>query len=259
MSFFKRIGASLGLGAATVETVLNQNEYAPGDTVKGVVTVKGGTVDQQIEDIDLHLFTQYQVEKDDKRYYQTVKLGSTRITEGFQIAAKEERRFPFSFVLPLDTPITFGKTKVWINTDVDIESGVDTQDNDAIRVVAHPYTAAVIEAVQDIGFRLYQADCEYAPRFHRRLPFVQEFEFVPTNSRFRGRLDEVEVICHPESDGIEVFIEIDRRARGLFGFLEEAAGMDESLVRVRFSKADLQAGRGHLSQQLEQIIRRFCR
>jgi sporulation-control protein len=260
MSIFKRIGASLGVGAATVETTLTNGEYAPGDTINGIVNVTGGSVEQKIEDIDLHLLTQYIVEKDDKKYYQTVKLGSYRVANGFTVSPKEKRQFTFSFTLPLDTPVTFGKTKVWVNTDVDIEMGVDAQDNDYIKVRPHPFTAAVLNAVEQIGFRLYQSDCEYAPRFQRRLPFVQEFEFVPaTNSQYRSRLDEVEVICHPSNDGVEVYIQIDRKAKGIFGFLEEKMGTDESLVRVSFTRAELQAGSSSLTAKIQEIVNRFSR
>jgi sporulation-control protein len=259
MSFFKRLGASLGIGAATVETVLQRNQFRPGDKVQGVIYVKGGAVEQEIEDIDLNLFTQYAIEKDDQRVYERVKIASYRVVNGFTIFPNEKREFPFNFTLPLDTPITFGQTRVWVNTAVDIERGVDSEDNDPIQVVPHPFTFTVLEAVQSLGFRLHEADCEHAPYFRRRLPFVQEFEFVPTTNRYRSRLDELEVVCHVDPHGIEVALEIDRKARGIIGWLEENYGMDERLVRAYFSNQEMEQGPVYITRKLQEIIDRHAR
>jgi len=259
MSFFKRLGASLGIGAATVETVLQSNQYRPGEKVQGVIYIKGGSVDQEIDDIELHLLTRYAVEKDDQRIYQNAKIASYRVVNSFTIRPNEKRELPFSFTLPLDTPITFGHTTVWLNTELDIEDGVDKEDNDYIQVLPHSFTAIVLEAVQSLGFRLHEADCEHAPYFRRRLPFVQEFEFVPSSAKYRNRLDEVEVVCHVEPHGIEVALEIDRKARGITGWLEEKYGMDERLVRVYLSNQEMQQGSAYVARKLQDIIDRHSR
>ncbi|MCY9191150.1 sporulation protein, partial [Bacillus mojavensis] len=90
-----------------------------------------------------------------------------------------------------------------------------------------------------LGFRLNEADCEQASYFQRRLPFVQEFEFVPTSGYYRQMLDELELIFLLEEDGLEIIFEVDRRARGLRGWLEEMYNDGEQLVRVRFRQSEL--------------------
>ncbi|GEN34380.1 sporulation protein [Aneurinibacillus danicus] len=258
MSFFKKIAASVGIGSATVDTVLDYSQYRPGDMVTGTVYVRGGSVEQHMDDIDLYVMSRYVMEKDDSKVYQESPIVSHRVVNGFTILPKEVKEFPFSFRLPFDTPVTLGSVSLWIKTDLDIKGGIDSGDKDYIRVLPHPWMEKVLEAIRQVGFKLREADCEYAPFFKRRLPFVQEFEFVPTSSKYCGRLDEVEVVCHVEEHGMEVALEIDRKARGVLGWLEEAYNMDERLVRVYLNETELNQD-GALTRKFREIIERHAR
>ncbi|CEH31345.1 sporulation protein [Aneurinibacillus migulanus] len=259
MSFFKKMAASVGIGSATVDTVLDYSQYRPGDTITGTVYVRGGNVEQTIDDIDLYVMSRYIMEKDDKKIYQTSPIASHRVVNGFIIFPKEVKEFPFAFPLPLDTPVTLGSVAIWIKTDIDIKNGVDAGDNDRIQVLPHPWMEKVLKAVQQVGFTLREADCEYAPFFRRRLPFVQEFEFSPSSRDYRGKLDEVEVVCHVEENGIEVALEIDRKARGVLGWLEETYSMDERLVRIYLNKTELNQDVNVLTQKFRAIINQHAR
>lgn len=120
MSFFKKLAASAGIGAAKVDTILEQDAYYPGEKVRGTVHVKGGKIAQDIRFIDVQLNTRYVIVKDDDeehRKYATIH--SFRVTGSFTIQPGEEHQFPFSFILPLDTPITVGKVEVAVVTDLD--------------------------------------------------------------------------------------------------------------------------------------------
>lgn len=44
MSFFKKLAASAGIGAAKVDTILEKNTYYPGQEVRGTVHAKGGKI-----------------------------------------------------------------------------------------------------------------------------------------------------------------------------------------------------------------------
>jgi sporulation-control protein len=90
----------------------------------------------------------------------------------------------------------------------------------------------------------------------RRLPFLQEFEYVPTSGAYAGKLDELEVILVPQSDSIELFMEIDKRGKGLFGMLEEAMDLDETKVRMTLSRSELQ-NPSHVKSKIEQTLRQF--
>ena len=255
MSFFDKVFASVGIGSAAVDTKLERDSYMPGETVKGVVEIRGGKVEQQVDDIYLALNTTYLKESDDKKYTVTATIDRFRITSPFVIGKNERKEIPFSFQLPLDTPLSIGKSKIWVTTGLDIKNAVDPGDKDYLQVVPNPLMNAVFSAIDSLGFRLREADCEQAPRHLRgRLPFVQEFEYVPTSGPFRGRLDELELVFRPAgNNGLELLLQVDRRARGLGGLFAEAAGMDETNVRLTVTAADIP----NLQQQIHSVIQRF--
>ncbi|MDF2645937.1 MAG: SpoOM family protein [Paenibacillus sp.] len=59
---------------------------------------------------------------------------------------------PFQFVLPHETPISIGISPIWVRTGLDIDNAVDPSDRDDIKVQAHPHTAVVFEALEELGF-----------------------------------------------------------------------------------------------------------
>lgn len=255
MSFFNKVFASVGIGAATVDTKFERDTVAPGEEVRGIVEIRGGNVDQTIDEIYLTLYTTYVKEVDDKKYTQTGQVDKFRLTQSFSIRSGETKQLPFSFILPADTPITLGKTKVWVATGLDIKNAVDPTDKDYLKIVPGRLMESVLNAVSDLGFRLREVECEQAPhRLRRRLPFIQEFEFVPITGSFRGRLDELELVFFPISNNeIEILMQVDRKARGLGGFLAEAFEMDETNVRLTVTSADIPT----MTQKIQSVVSRF--
>lgn len=254
MSFFSKLLASAGIGSAEVDTRLYRDQLVPGENVEGVVHIRGGNVQQNIDSIYLALFTTYEREVDDHKITSNANIGQYLLTNGFTIAPNEKKEIPFSFTLPLDTPITMGRTRVWVQTGLDIRSAVDPTDTDYIAIHPTPLIGAFFNALNTLGFQLRNANCEQAKgAFRNRLPFIQEFEFVPVNGPYRQRLDELEVVFQPNHDGLRVIVEVDRRARGFSSFLEEAFDMDETLISFNIRNEDIP----NLSQIIHSHIARY--
>lgn len=255
MSFFNKVFASVGIGSATVDTKLEKDTYMPGETVKGIVEIRGGKVNQQIDEIYLSLKTNYLRESDDRKYNVTATIDRFRVTAPFNIAANERKEIPFSFQLPYDTPLSIGRSKIWVTTGLDIKGAVDPSDKDYLKIIPNRLMAAVFNAIDNLGFRIREADCEEAPRRLRsRLPFVQEFEFVPVSGPFRGRLDELEVVFLPSGyGGLDLLLQVDRRARGLASLFSEALGTDETNLRLSVTDSDIP----YLQQKLQTVIQRY--
>lgn len=242
MSFVGKFLASIGIGAATVDTKIFGNQFTPGDNVEGIVQIRGGNVEQKINSIYMWLLTKYKKEVDEQTIMTTGTVGHYQITEPLIIKTNEIKEIPFSFKLPLNTPLTLGKTKVYVETGLDIKKAFDPQDLDYISVVPHPLVAAIFDALKELGFCLRNADCEEAKGFIRKqncLPFIQEFEFIPISGVFKGKLDELEIVYFLREDEVEVLMEIDRRERGLLGWLSESMDLDESLIRFLVTKRDV--------------------
>ncbi|MFE7061758.1 sporulation protein [Sutcliffiella sp. NPDC057660] len=255
MSFFNKALASIGIGAATVDTKLVNDRLVPGEEVKGIVEIKGGSTEQQIDTIYLSLVTTYIKESNDTKVQKQATIESIKLVDPFTIGPNEKKEFPFHFVLPYETPVTMGNTKVWIQTGLDIKNAVDPSDRDFIDVMPSTIISAVLKAATDIGFRLRKVECEAAPyRLKTRQPFVQEFELVPTSGAYRGRLDEIEFMFLNQTDNqVDVWMQVDRKARGLGSFLSEALEMDESHVNFTVTKQDLP----NMEQKLMSIIQKY--
>lgn len=251
MSLFNKVLASIGVGAATVDTKLEKSTYTAGEVVRGEILVRGGNVAQQIDTIYLTVYTTYIREANDKKYTDKAAVSKLKVSEPFSIDAGENKAIPFSMSLPMETPITVGKTKVWVQTELDIKNAVDPEDKDYIDVKPSKLVASVLDAVKGLGFRLREAECEQASaRFRGKYPFMQEFEFVATG-QYRSHLDELEVVFLSQSEhSVELLLQIDRKVKGLGSFFAEALDMDESFVRTTITMQDLP----NLQAKFQQII-----
>lgn len=253
---FNRMLASVGIGNAKIDTLLEKARYMPGEEIRGVVKIRGGKVEQRIEKIELAVMTEYIRESNDQKHKHHVAIERFNIFNPFVLMPNENREQNFAIRLPHTAPLTIGRAPVWVKTELDIRGAVDPGDNDRIEVVPTPQMNTVLEAINLLGFRLREAECEYASKLGRGVPFVQELEFVPT-TQFRGQLDELEVIFYSSPTELELLLQIDRKARGFRSFFAEAMEMDETFVRLRYSNNDLAAGPHALAHQLADLIARY--
>lgn len=250
---FKKLLASVGIGSARVDTQLENDRLAPGEEVRGKVVIQGGSTEQQIDRINLFVMTEALRERDDRKFYEKVTLGSFVVGNSFTIRAGETREVDFRFELPVHTPPTLGRTRIWVQTGLDVPSAVDPTDRDFIDVKPHPYMNTVLDALTNVlGFHLRKVEMEYS----RRYKYVQEFEFYPS-PEFRRDLDELEAMFFMQPDRVDVVLQVDRRAKGLGGLFAEAMDMDESFVRVSFTNSDIARGSSYVAQQLRNVIRQY--
>jgi sporulation-control protein len=59
------------------------------------------------------------------------------------------------------------------------------------------------------------------------MPFVQEFEFVPTTGPFHGRWRELEMVAYRTEDSLQMWFEIDRHREGAKGMLASLLGVGQ--------------------------------
>ncbi|MCP3763114.1 sporulation protein [Domibacillus sp. A3M-37] len=253
MALFNKALASIGIGNAKVDTKLEKAKYTAGDVLRGIVEVKGGNIAQDVDSIYVAVMTTYERETDDRKVTDEAVIVKEKLNEPFTINAGETREFPLEMTLPHETPVTQGKTRVWIATGLDIKQAVDPSDKDYIEV--HPTVIAeeVLDGVRALGFRLREVECQHARMTN--YPFIQEFEFVPVTGAYAGKLDELEVSFLQQSkDEVNVLLQVDKRARGLGGFLSEAMGTDERNVRLRVKRQEL----SQVRSKLDETISRFA-
>lgn len=258
MSVFKKLLASIGIGAAKVDTRLDDDSLRPGEMLNGEVHITGGDVSQQIDDIYLYVATQYKQEVNDSTVTKECVLVKYRLSKGFNLQPKQAKVIPFSFQLPSETPLTVRHQPVYLRTGLDISTAIDPKDTDYIQVQPPPLMQRVLDVLEHLGFQLYKVDCEYHPHSGSRYPFVQEFEFRPVG-KYQSHLDELEVIFSLNSNGLEVFLELDKRARGFGSFLSEAFDMDERYVRLQVTPDYLDRPRRDLEAMIDSMIQSHLR
>lgn len=241
----KKVLASIGIGNATVDTVLPTDTVRPGETVTADVNITGGKVEQDIGTIRFELETRYRTEDG----YREIDIDRFTLTEGLAIKPGQEETRSVSIDIPYETPVTIGGVDVWIETELDIDLAVDPEDKDYLEVQPTPRLQTVFDAMDDLGFSLRTAECEADPygRYAGGRRFIQEFEFKATAGRFRDSLDEVELVAQPGPDGLVLFVEIDRRG----GLLSELADTDEHKTRTTIRSTDQDVVRDEIAALIE--------
>jgi sporulation-control protein len=228
---FKKLLASVGVGGATVDTVLDNASVFPGGTLSGHVLIKGGSVDQDIEYVDLVLMAEAEQEAGDSEIRVAQPIGKFRASNRLVAKAGQEQRLPFSLTLPLETPVNNGialstpgypyqpqvRAAVWVHTDLAIDSALDAKDRDFLDVHPLPAMQRLIAAMGNLGYAHVSTDVEVgtvrANDIYSSIGCYQEFEFRPSQGGF-GRVQEVEITCIARTEGVHVLVEVDRRFSG---------------------------------------------
>ncbi|GAK87147.1 hypothetical transcriptional regulator [Vibrio ponticus] len=91
---------------------------------------------------------------------------------------------------------------------LDIALAKDPSDTDILTVRPDPLMDGILTALEAQGMRIRQVECEAVDGF--ALPFVQEFEFVPTTGPYHGRWRELELVAYREEQQLKLWFEVDR-------------------------------------------------
>ncbi|MFE7752297.1 sporulation protein [Streptomyces sp. NPDC057428] len=218
---FKRLLGSLGVGGATVDTVLDAGAALPGGSLTGQVHLKGGTADFDIEQITLELVARVEVEHDDGEGEGGLPFDRFTVGGGFRLVEGEQRSIPFSVTLPWETPATELRGQplgvvLGVRTELAVAGAKDKGDLDPLAVRPLPVQEAILEALGQLGFGFKSADLEYGHigGTGQQLPFYQEIELTPP-PQYAHTVNEIEMTFLARPDGMEVVLEADKRG-GLF-------------------------------------------
>jgi sporulation-control protein len=212
---FDNVLASVRIGAAEVDTLLETDTVRPGDTLPVQVVVEGGKVDQDIETIELELETRRYLDEGRDSY----ELSSHHITGAFTVEAGDRKVFESEIPIHPETPVTTlnakkNRAEVWIDTDLEIDRAIDADDTDYLNVAPTEPVAAMLEAIEQAGHRLHEVavdnDRIATNDAQAQQPVDQEIVFKPTGDR---SYKELEVHFVPREDVTHVLLEFDYRIR----------------------------------------------
>lgn len=197
----KRLLSSLGIGAATVDTILPQADVTPGEPVDLTVELTGGDAAQHIGGLYFTLKTA--VDGDEWVVDQFDFDGS------FTLAPGEERREQLTIPIPLWTPVTRGGPRVWLETGLDIDWAFDPTDSDDVPVEPDNFVAAVFAAADDLGFSFASSSLQETPWLDDR-PFAQRLVFTP-GERYEADVSELVLTTIPRAADLRLYIEVKQR------------------------------------------------
>ncbi|MCY7295577.1 sporulation protein [Alteromonas sp. a30] len=220
---FKKLLASVGIGNANVDLIILSHHLIPGENFDVEIRFKGGNVAQEINGITLALMTQAKYEEEDaegEEYsaYKNLILQQWDIEWAGTVEPHQEYAERFELDLHPETPLTtigdkLNQSRVWIETGLDIQSGLDASDRDFLDVSPLPVQYALLAAMESLGYYLKKVDVELGQlRYsgaNSSLNCYQEIEFGLRGSGLFG-IKEVEVTFINDGHETEVVLEIDR-------------------------------------------------
>lgn len=221
---FKKFLASIGIGKATVDTILLDDRLTPGQDFRIEVVIKGGDVEQHINGIELAVMAsakaEVEIEDDEVEVDKSLILQHWVQELDMVIQPGETLSEQFTLTLHPELPTTSiggRNTRVWLQTGLDIKSGVDGSDKDVLVIEPTATQKAVLLAIENQGFSLFKADIEVGQvsghNFHSSLPCYQEYEFKPDSTSFFG-VKELEVTFVDTGEETGVLLELDRAFTG---------------------------------------------
>ncbi|OPX88290.1 MAG: Sporulation-control protein spo0M [Pelotomaculum sp. PtaB.Bin104] len=243
---FKNLLAGVGIGAARVDLEIQKRRIALGETIEGVVKIKGGNVDQQVDQINITLELASQYKHDHELRSVRQKIGTIKVSDGMLIkAGSPVLTIPVRLQLPYNIPVSMGRTRYYFVTNLDVKNAFDPKDIDEITVIPNAYMQMLFDAIKSLGFRDKPSSGDYNGR-------LQQFEYKPT--RFMSKeLDEIELYFRTSENDINIVIEIDKKSRGLLGKIADDLDLDERHVSFTLPYRSMQDAE-QVAAKLKEII-----
>ncbi len=233
---FNKLLASIGIGSAKVDLVLNQEHLVMGEPIHGTIKIRGGKVAQEIEGLSVELRLSSRFQKDDQTIPVNETLAKVEVTrQKFIIQPNEYLEYPFHFICPMYLPVSSVTTRYYFRTSLEIDSGLDSHDRDYVTVYPTGLQKNFLDAFHALGF-VHQYEGYTGKRYGGR----QIIKFQPT-TWLRGQFDEVEFSYNPRDtqNCVSGFFELDKRTTGITGFIADKLDLDEKKGMYYFDAQDL--------------------
>lgn len=235
-SLLNKFLASLGIGAAKIDLILDTHSITMGQQVTGRIVLTGGEAAQEIENLSVNFCLSSVFSQRDAIIPVNEVVSKIEVTKDhFVVKPHQQIEFPFSFVCPDQLPVSSINTRYYFDTNLEIRSGIDADDRDFVDVHPVGMVQNFLQGFSKLGLVVH---LEGFTGFHR--DGVQVFDFYPT-SWAKGQFDELVFSYQPQqvNQAISGWFEIDRKTTGLLGKLADELDLDEKKGRFYFSKEQL--------------------
>lgn len=242
---FKKLLASVGIGSASVDLEVANSRVELGGILEGQVHIKGGNIEQEIDQIYINLVLSSKYKHGDETRTISRTLATTNVGGKQLLKPGQEELFPVKFQIPIDVPISKGRTKYHLQTGLDIQQAIDPSDHDVITVVPNQSLQLFFDALDILGFREQYNTGDYNGKY-------QEFGYKPTSFMAR-ELDEIEIYPAVDASQLNILMQIDKRNRGLLAGLMDDLDLDERYVRFSIPQNQMNSA-AQVAEYLKSVI-----
>ncbi|SEM92644.1 sporulation protein [Lihuaxuella thermophila] len=246
---FKSLLASLGVGAAKIDLILDRDVVVMGEEVTGKIVLKGGEVEQLIEGLSVEFRLASSYKKGDHHVHVNEKIATIPIlTETYTVPPHQVTEYPFSFICPNYLPVSSVNTRYYFQTNLEISNALDAKDRDFVEVHPSGLQKNFLDGFKALGF-VHRGEGYTGSRDQG----IQIIQFHPT-TWLKGEYDEIVFMYQPHATqhGVSGFFELDKRTSGLLGMIADELDLDEKKGRFHFNAAELAS-----VDQAAETIRRF--
>lgn len=246
---FKALFASLGVGGAKIDLILEKHTITMGEEVKGKIVLKGGESDQEIEGLSVDFCLASSYEQDDLYRNVDETIATVHITsDPFTIYPDQVKEFPFSFTCPMYLPVSSVNTRYFFQTNLEIKYAVDAKDRDFVDVLPSGLQKNFLEAFRALG--MVHQDEGYTGKHNNGYQII---EFRATDW-MKGKLKDIDFVYQPATTqhSVNGFFELEKKASGLIGMLVDELDLNEKKGFFHFSSADLAT-----AEKATETIRQF--
>lgn len=124
----RRYLSLLGIGSAEIDLILQKDTFKAGDSVGGYFLIKGGTIEQQIKQIDCDLVLMDQVNGTER------VIDSITIMLSARIDSEASNKVEFIFQLPESVPVSSKNISYRFKTKLTFDKGIESFDQDIIKI-----------------------------------------------------------------------------------------------------------------------------
>ncbi|WP_123537047.1 sporulation protein [Halosimplex salinum] len=245
--------ASVDVGDATVDTLLQRVTVRPGEAVDAAVSVEGGDGARSVGEVVLELQTRCRGETG----AETVTVDRLGLGDGLTVDPGESTVDETTVRIPYATPLTMDDVPVWAAADFcdpeveDTGAGEREREREPLAVRPTARMETVFDAADALGLSIRGVDCETDPydRYVVRR-YVQVFEFSPVGGPFEGAFERLSLVFDPAPEALTVYAELDRTV----DLLSALALADERKTRFALPETDADAARRQLRQTVERLL-----
>lgn len=249
MKLFKSLLASLGVGAAKIDLILNSDYLTMNEQAEGKIVLTAGDTTQKIEGLFVDFKLNSRFSRGDQTVFVDEQVARIPISQDeFMIEPGQVLEYPFSFHCPDLLPVSSVNTRYYFQTNLEIKAGIDARDRDFVVLMPTGLIANFMAGFEQLGF-IHHAEGYTG----KRRDDQQIIQFQPT-TWLRGEYDEIVFSYRPGKSQNEIagFFELDKRTSGALGMLADHMDLDEKKGYYRFSAAELSS-----PQQAAETIRNF--